>query len=212
MKTFKKKCYIKTIDGIKYMIDESSNINKGSCVVYKSIVGWVCDVVVDISGCIISLKSGLEAYRHEMKPVIATTKPHTSYTACVRCDKGVYNSFAVREYNDLVVECKCVKTKGLVELSEYPLFKANENIADDDIINVFWEADEWTSIDPPSGWRYGFPKLIRTNEIGSKPLVEIVLEHGYPSDEVFKEMTFGVYKIHIEQLIMKEGFVKYKEL
>ena len=37
-------------------------------------------------------------------------------------------------------------------------------------------------IDPPSGWRYGFPKPYKNP--GNKPLEEWLLENGYPQHEI----------------------------
>ena len=39
--------------------------------------------------------------------------------------------------------------------------------------------DVWIWVDPPSGWRYGFPKLKKCN----KPMKEWLIENGYPRDE-----------------------------
>jgi len=37
-------------------------------------------------------------------------------------------------------------------------------------------------IDPPSGWRYGFPKCYNNSD--NKPLEEWLLENGYPQHEI----------------------------
>lgn len=39
-------------------------------------------------------------------------------------------------------------------------------------------------IDPPSGWRYGFPKKIPLIQL--KNATEWLIKNGYPSDEVIQ--------------------------
>tara|TARA_A200000159_G_scaffold74636_1_gene69369 strand:+ start:1156 stop:1341 length:186 start_codon:yes stop_codon:yes gene_type:complete len=40
-----------------------------------------------------------------------------------------------------------------------------------------------TMIDPPSGWKYGFPKPLPT---GTKDVMQWLLEQGYPQKEIDK--------------------------
>ena len=39
-------------------------------------------------------------------------------------------------------------------------------------------------IDPPSGWKYGFPKILPQEIVGSKNLSKWLIENGYPEDDV----------------------------
>ena len=45
-----------------------------------------------------------------------------------------------------------------------------------------------TVVDPPSGWRYGFPRVIPDDR--RKDLVEWLVEHGYPREEI---ESFGAH-------------------
>ena len=45
-----------------------------------------------------------------------------------------------------------------------------------------------TVCDPPSGWKYGFPKVIPDNRKGD--LVEWLVEEGYPRVEI---ESYGAY-------------------
>lgn len=39
-------------------------------------------------------------------------------------------------------------------------------------------------IDPPSGWKYGFPKKIKKEELENNDLSTILLKYGYPQKEI----------------------------
>lgn len=39
-----------------------------------------------------------------------------------------------------------------------------------------------TYIDPPSGWKYGFPKIIPRDKL--KDSINWIIEQGYPTDEI----------------------------
>ncbi len=42
--------------------------------------------------------------------------------------------------------------------------------------------DALTMVDPPSGWKYGFPKAYNKEKDGT--LEEFYLHHGYPEKEI----------------------------
>lgn len=46
-------------------------------------------------------------------------------------------------------------------------------------------------IDPPSGWRYGFPKQVPDNlrEMDSSALGKWLVDNGYPQSEVDRYLT-----------------------
>ena len=43
-------------------------------------------------------------------------------------------------------------------------------------------AEKVTFIDPPSGWRYGFPREYDRDKDG--PVTDFLLHHGYPEEEI----------------------------
>jgi hypothetical protein len=55
------------------------------------------------------------------------------------------------------------------------------------------EDNELISIDPPSGWKYGFPKTITVEEYEKiDSLKEWCIENGYPAEEAD---SYGEYFI-----------------
>lgn len=47
-------------------------------------------------------------------------------------------------------------------------------------------------IDPPSGWRYGFPKIIPNDVIGDHTkLCEWLIEEGYPTEDIDLAMKYS---------------------
>ena len=49
--------------------------------------------------------------------------------------------------------------------------------------------------DPPSGWRYGFPKIIPEEILGDQQELfkKWILEQGYPEDEIELALKYGRY-------------------
>lgn len=41
-------------------------------------------------------------------------------------------------------------------------------------------------IDPPSGWKYGFPKPIPKETLGHENTLKWLVEQGYPQEEIDK--------------------------
>ena len=51
-----------------------------------------------------------------------------------------------------------------------------------------------TIIDPPSGWKYGFPKPIPTDIDGDHTkLAEWLIEQGYPTEDLDLAMKYSRY-------------------
>jgi hypothetical protein len=54
-------------------------------------------------------------------------------------------------------------------------------------------------IDPPSGWRFGFPKEIPKKVIEEEGVINWLVDNGYPQSEIdiFKEdgLPYRIYEI-----------------
>lgn len=49
-------------------------------------------------------------------------------------------------------------------------------------------------IDPPEGWRYGFPRVLPRNLIGdSEGLERWLIQNGYPKEDVDCAMKYSWY-------------------
>jgi len=49
-----------------------------------------------------------------------------------------------------------------------------------------------TIYDPPSGWKYGFPKAIPESvQSGEKTMRDWLLESGYPEEEIDFALKYG---------------------
>lgn len=45
-------------------------------------------------------------------------------------------------------------------------------------------SDEIIVIDPPSGWKYGFPKEVPESKVKSTNMKDLLIELGYPESEI----------------------------
>ena len=52
-------------------------------------------------------------------------------------------------------------------------------------------SDKDLVIDPPSGWRYGFPKRVTQEEM--KDLKSFLISNGYPEEDVELAMKYSRY-------------------
>lgn len=50
----------------------------------------------------------------------------------------------------------------------------------------------WQFFDPPSGHRYGFPRLVKANSTAEE-LREILIKQGYPEDDIDFALQYSRY-------------------
>ena len=54
--------------------------------------------------------------------------------------------------------------------------------------------NKYTWIDPPNGWRYGFPKRFLTSKIQDKQLSEVCIENGYPKEMIIEPFIYRCWE------------------
>ena len=53
---------------------------------------------------------------------------------------------------------------------------------------------EYIIVDPPSGWRYGFPKAIKTEVLNDKgKFVQFLMDNGYPEEDIDLALKYSRY-------------------
>jgi hypothetical protein len=53
-------------------------------------------------------------------------------------------------------------------------------------------------VDPPGGWKYGFPVVTTEAELNEKGIVKFCLENGYPQEEV--DLFGGYFSVRVIEL------------
>ena len=54
------------------------------------------------------------------------------------------------------------------------------------------EQTQWKFFDPPSGWRFGMPKLIKADTTPEQ-LREILIKQGYPEEDIDFALQYSRY-------------------
>jgi hypothetical protein len=123
-----------------------------------------------------------------IQKVVATTRTELLVnveTTCLDCDKGILLSNRIH-LDDKKFVSHCSKTNfktSLPNIEKRIITEFDKLNKDSNLVLVKHKVSKSICIDPPSGWKYGFPKTISAEE-SEMPMHSLLLSKGYPQSEI----------------------------